>query len=134
MLTAFRQRRDIVGEPFSQSLDQLLQRAAVQWHGVKLDEPDWRGCSHAIAFTIKSLHARLLVHAMFNAYWEPLTFELPPAPAGDAHGWRRCIDTSLASPDDIWEWERAPAVAAMSYVVQPRSVVLLARGLHPAQR
>ncbi|HXI27112.1 MAG TPA: glycogen debranching protein GlgX [Vicinamibacterales bacterium] len=134
MLTAFRQRRDLVGETDSQSLDQLLQRAAVQWHGVTLDEPDWRDCSHALAFTIRSLHARLLVHAMFNAYWEPLTFELPPAPADDAQGWRRSIDTSLASPDDIWEWERAPAVAAISYVVQPRSVVLLARGLQPAQR
>ena len=25
---------------------------------------------------------RFLLHGMFNAYWEPLTFELPPVPAG----------------------------------------------------
>ena len=35
-----------------------------------------------------------LLHGIFNAYWEPLAFELPPAPTGTS--WRRCIDTALA--------------------------------------
>ena len=38
---------------------------------------------------------------MINAYWEALAFELPPTEEGA--GWRRWIDTSLASPDDICE-------------------------------
>jgi glycogen operon protein len=67
-----------------------------------------------------------MLHGMFNAYWEPLAFELPPVPAGSEQQWRRCIDTALASPQDINRWEEAGTVTTSSYVVQPRSVVLLA--------
>ena len=60
---------------------------------------------------------------MLNAYWEPLRFQLPPA---KGHGaWRRWIDTSLHSPEDIVAWDRAPAVTDDSYLVQPRSVAFL---------
>ena len=45
-----------------------------------LDRPDWSDHSHSLAFTLRSSAARFLLHGMFNAYWEPLTFELPPAP------------------------------------------------------
>jgi len=37
-----------------------------------------------------------------NAYWEPLSFELPPLDGG-AHPWRRRIDTFFDSPHDIVE-------------------------------
>jgi hypothetical protein len=39
---------------------------------------------------------------------------------------RRCIDTALASPEDISPWQNAPVVAQVMYLVQPRSMVLLA--------
>jgi hypothetical protein len=61
-----------------------------------------------------------------------LTFELPPVPAESQQRWRRCIDTALASPDDIFTWKDAPLVAQATYVVQPRSVVLLAAALQVA--
>ena len=76
--------------------------------------------------------ARYLLHSMFNAYWEPLTFELPPVPAESQQHWRRCIDTALASPDDIYPWDKGPLVEQATYVVQPRSVVLLALALDAA--
>jgi glycogen operon protein len=69
---------------------------------------------------------------MLNAYWEPLTFELPPVPEKSEQRWRRCIDTALASPDDIFAWENAPSVAQAAYVVQPRSFVLLSLALQVA--
>jgi isoamylase len=68
-------------------------------------------------------------HVIFNAYWEPLTFELPPVAAERGQVWRRCIDTALASPDDIRTLDTAPAVGEATYVVQPRSVVALALAL-----
>ena len=34
--------------------------------------------------------------------------------------WRRCIDTALASPDDINPWNAAPAVDKTTYLSQPR--------------
>ena len=63
---------------------------------------------------------------------EPLTFELPAVPEGCAQGWRRCIDTAKASPDDIARWEEAPPVSPAKYPVQARSVVLLAMALECA--
>jgi isoamylase len=130
-LNAFRQRRDLMAERIPLSLNQLLARAGIEWHGVALNRPDWSGHSHSLAFTVRSLGARFLLHGMFNAYWEPLTFELPPLPEG-RQPWRRCIDTALPSPEDIRPWEVAPIVAQASYVVQPRSGVLLASGVEKA--
>ena len=41
----------------------------------------------------------------------------------------RCLDTALDSPHDVCRWEEAPSVAATSYVVEPRSIALLALAL-----
>jgi len=123
MLTRFRQQRDVVLEQFNLTgltLNQLLAEAQIKWHGVKLDAPDWGDDSHSIAFTLRSMLEHFTMHAMLNAYWQPLTFELPLA-----YKWRRWIDTSLASPDDVTAWTEAPLVAQPQYKVEPRSVVFL---------
>jgi glycogen operon protein len=119
----------VVAEGGKLSLNQLLRRAQVEWHGVRLNRPDWSEHSHSLAFTVRSLRGRFLLHGMLNAYWEPLTFELPPVPADGERAWRRCIDTALASPDDIRPWEKAPFVTQATYLAQPRSLVLLALAL-----
>jgi isoamylase len=125
-LNEFRQRRDVVAEEARLSLNQLLERAKVEWHGVALNQPDWSEHSHSLAFTLRSLRGRFLLHGMLNAYWEKLIFELPPVPAESQQHWRRCVDTALTSPDDIYPRNQAPLVAQATYVVQPRSLVLLA--------
>jgi hypothetical protein len=58
-----------------------------------------------------------------------LEFELPPN-GGNGASWRRCIDTSCASPDDIQLLSDAPEFSAAAYTAQPRSVVVLARRSH----
>jgi glycogen operon protein len=128
-LNAFRPRRDVVLAGGKLSLNQLLQRARIEWHGVALNRPDWSEHSHSLALTMRSLRARFLLHGMVNAYWKPLTFELPPVPAESRQRWRRCIDTALASPDDIYSWEEAPFVAQAAHVVEPHSLVLFALAL-----
>ena len=128
-LNALRQRRDVVAEEDRLSLNDLLRRARIDWHGVALNHPDWSVDSHALAFTLQILHRRYLLHGMLNAYWEPLMFELPPVPAESPQRWRRCIDTALVSPDDINSWEQAPSIEQATYVAQARSVVLLALAL-----
>ena len=125
-LTAFRQRRDVVAEETTLTLNQFLSRARIDWHGVALNQPDWSQHSHSLAITLESLRGRFLLHGMLSAYWEPLTFELPPVPAGNQYRWRRCIDTARDSPDDISRWDTAPIVTTAVYIVQPRSVVVLA--------
>jgi glycogen operon protein len=133
-LNALRQRRDVVAEEDRLSLNDLLRRARIDWHGVALNHPDWSVDSHALAFTLRSLHHRHLIHGMLNAYWEPLTFELPALPAENRQNWRRCIDTALVSPDDIHSWEKAPLIEQATYEVQARSVVLLALALEAAAK
>jgi len=110
-------------EPYV-SLDQLLSKASRTWHGVKLGQPDWSAESHSLAFTAQFPSGNLFFHAILNAYWEPLEFELPP-PGKDGDAWRRWIDTSLESPQDIVEWQDAPVVSEQSYRAGPRSVIVL---------
>jgi glycogen operon protein len=128
VLNAFRQRRDVVVESSTLTLDEVLRRARLEWHGVTLHQPDWADHSHSLAFTMRSVAGRLELHGMLNAYWEPLTFALPAA-AGGPQDWRRCMDTALPSPEDIHLWDQAPAVPGGTYVVQARSIVVLARAL-----
>jgi glycogen operon protein len=104
------------------SLNQLLRETQYQWHGVRLGAPDWSEGSRAIAFTVPLQRGRVRVHGMINAYWEPLEFELP-APGGVP--WKRWIDTSLPSPEDIVDYSGAPIVPGPQYRVQPRSVAFI---------
>jgi isoamylase len=62
---------------------------AIEWRGVRLNRADWTEHSHSLAFTLRSLHGRFLIHGMLNGYWEPLTFELPPRAAETQERWRR---------------------------------------------
>jgi glycogen operon protein len=130
-LIALRQRRDIVLGEHRLSLNQLLSRARIDWHGVALGQPDWTDSSHSLAFTLRTVGASFDLHIMCNAYWESLAFELPPVEAGTTGQWRRCVDTALAAPDDIVTWTSAPDVTGGKYVVQPRSIALLALARQP---
>jgi glycogen operon protein len=106
------------------TLQELLRERPVQWHGVKLNSPDWSEQSHTLAATSALLWDQLLLHVIVNAYWEPLEFALPPLTAA-YEPWRRCIDTSLAPPEDICSLEDAPIVSPAAYPVHPRSLAIL---------
>ncbi len=105
------------------TLNELLRHQPVQWHGVKLNAPDWGDESHTLAATVPLLGYRLLLHLMINAYWEALEFEIPALEGQES--WRRCVDTYLDPPDDICSWADAQSVQGSTYLVQPRSVVIL---------
>jgi isoamylase len=125
MMVAFRARRDVVIENSRLSLNELLEQARLEWHGVELDRPDWSDDSHSFAFTISSLRGRFTLHAMLNAFWEPLTFKLPSTGRQGNRRWLRWIDTFLPSPEDICDWGEAAVVSQPTYVVERRSLVLL---------
>jgi glycogen operon protein len=104
------------------SLGEILKRANVRWHGVRLGKPDWSDDSHSLAVTIRGRRGRFLFHLIQNAYWEALEFDLPPTGPGGGP-WHRLIDTFLPPPDDIVHWTEAAPVAGPSYLVRPRSFV-----------
>ncbi len=133
LLLAARLRRDAAEED-GVSLNEFLSRAQVQWHGIRLNQPDWGDHSHSLACTFRTIKGRFLVHLMLNSYWETLEFEVPPTEENGAIGWHRWIDTSLDSPEDICEGTVAPALEGTRYMVQPRSVVVLFARLHEKGR
>jgi glycogen operon protein len=116
--------RDTGPERQRMSLAQLLSRGIKSWHGVKLDQPDWSDWSHSLALSVELHEKDLSFYFIFNAFWEQLEFELP-AIANDKASWHRWIDTSLDSPQDIVEWQSAPAHLSRTYQTGPRSVVVL---------
>lgn len=121
LLIKHRLARDSAQQEYAMSLRELMDQRLVTWHGIKLNEPDWSDHSHSIAFTVQALSGQLAMHYIMNAYKEPLTFELPPVKGT----WNRWIDTSLPMPEDIVEWDKAPAVTSSSYTIAPFSVVIL---------
>lgn len=126
LLIARRLLRDIGPERARTSLSQLISGAEKSWHGVRLNQPDWSNQSHSIALSVELRGEGLFVYFAFNAYWEPLSFELPSIEG--AGPWRCWIDTSLESPLDIVPWKEAPSVSNHVYRVGPRSVVVLWAG------
>jgi isoamylase len=129
LLNAHRLLRDVEAERQRVALCDLIQMADITWHGVELERPDWRLSSHSIAFTAQLTRERVSVHALINAYWEALEFELPPVSDRGRGPWRRWIDTFRDSPHDIIDWEHAPLVPGRTYRAEPRSVVVLFAGL-----
>ena len=125
LLNARRLLRDTRHERERLSLTQLIRQANKAWHGVTLDQPDWGDCSHSFAFGVELKRDGLLAHFILNAYWGPLDFDLLKAGVSDPNPWRRWIDTSLDSPNDIAPWEEAPAVPGHVYRAESRSVVVL---------
>ena len=101
-------------------------REDVRWYGV--DGPADLGFhSHSLAYCLRG--AALGdddLYVMINAYWEDLLFTIQEGQAGD---WRRVVDTSLASPDDIHEPYRQAPLVARQNLVKARSIVVLRRPL-----
>jgi glycogen operon protein len=130
LLIARRRLRDLYPEHQKRvTLNQLLGKAKKAWHGVKLGQPDWSPWSHSLAFGAHLPKEKLIFHMIFNAYWEPLEFELPPLGALDGGPWRRWIDTALDSPHDIVEWKEAQSISPQPYRAGPRSVAVLLAGV-----
>jgi isoamylase len=130
-LIALRTNRNLPLDRLDMTLRELLRQQPVEWHGIKLHQPDWRHASHTLAATVRLLGYRFLLHIIINAYWEPLDFELPPL-GGPRGSWRRCVDTFLDSPADICDWASAPRLSGSICRVQPRSTVLLFASSEPS--
>jgi glycogen operon protein len=125
LLAAHRTRRDSEAEHLRLSLNQVLRQRKIHWHGVKLDQPDWSEWSHSLALETAADDQAPRYYAIFNAYHQPLDFELPP-PGPGRSAWRRWIDTALESPEDILDLAEAPEVQAHAYRVAAHSVAVLA--------
>jgi glycogen operon protein len=125
LLIARRSLRDAGPERQRTNLTQWIREGIKGWHGVKLNQPDWSDHSHSVALSAELQNEGLLIHFIFNAYREPLDFELPQAVAGKPTSWRRWIDTFQDAPEDIVPWQEALTYPQYIYRAGPQSVIVL---------
>ena len=105
----------------------------LSWHGTQPWQPDWAPFSRVLAIMWCGRHAKggtvhdQHIYMIMNSHWEEHEARLPELPAGSE--WRLFADTAAAAPADICEpgGER-PLVQPWSYLVRPRSTVILVEG------
>jgi len=116
------------GYPENPTLNQIFARLEIDFHGVRMNQLSWGDDDHSLAVTVRDPEGVLFCHLIFNAYWEPLEFELPALNEAEHQRWYRWLDTNLGAPYDICSWSEALKVPGPAYLAQPRSVVgLMAR-------
>lgn len=109
----------------SPTLNQLFLQLKIEYHGVKLFQPDWSADSHSLAILVGKPQRPYVVYFIFNSYWEPLEFELPRTFQTTPLTWQRLVDTAYAAPDACLDVECAPKIETAHYQAQSRSVVIL---------
>jgi glycogen operon protein len=72
-----------------------------------------------------------MIYVALNMYWDALPFELPKLPFGLA--WHMAVNTSMPSPQDVFEPGQEPLLGDQSHVlVGGRSVTVLVGKSHRA--
>jgi isoamylase len=122
-LIAFTQSHPLFQREYFWTTSPQRNSPTLTWHGVHLAQPDWSDDSHSLAVSLHDATRDEYLHIIFNAYWEPLVFDLPPLPP--ERRWHRLIDTALPSPDDFTPLDRSPALHEHRYRAASRSVVVL---------
>jgi glycogen operon protein len=56
-------------------------------------------------------------------FWDGLPFQVPAPPRGA--NWRMAINTSMPSPEDIYDRDGGPQVDANEIIVGGRSIIVL---------
>jgi isoamylase len=102
----------------------------LSWHGTEAWQPDWSNGSRALAFMLCGGHAKGgsvyddNIYVAMNTYWDALWFHPPQLAPGKK--WHLAINTSMASPEDIWAFGSEPVLGDQgSIMLGQRSVVVL---------
>ena len=107
------------------------QGGGISWHGERENEPDWSEEARWLAFLLDGGQARREdgrsdddIYVLMNASDDWRHFVVP----GRGREWRKVVDTSRPSPEDIFENVLdAPSVGQRQdrFAVEPRSTVVL---------
>jgi glycogen operon protein len=105
----------------------------VSWHGIDPEKPDWSESSKLVICMISGEYGRIEsgrddtdIYMAFNASLFSRTITLPESPSG--HPWRRVIDTSLPSPQEIIDENSSTVLPGNSYRVIRQSVAVFIAG------
>jgi isoamylase len=96
----------------------------ITWHGARLNQPNWGDAgSRVLAFTIAGSECgEPDLHAVLNMSDNPIRVELPRV---IGRRWHLAVDTAENSPADIVTRASQTVLAAPSYRVTARSVVVM---------
>jgi glycogen operon protein len=99
----------------------------LEWHGTRLNAPDWSHASRSLALQVldHDEHGAVVdrIFVIANAFWERLSFELPQTVGWH---WARFVDTSLEpSSDAEGNGGEVDLPFQGSYAIEPRSTVVL---------
>ncbi|MGD0003473.1 MAG: glycogen debranching protein GlgX [Anaerolineaceae bacterium] len=102
----------------------------ISWHGAQAWNADWSSSSRSLAFMLDGKQARggLVedddIYVAMNMHWDSQWFELPGLP--ERKNWYVFANTSVPSPEDIWETGHEPLLDNQNGILLgDRSVVIL---------
>lgn len=125
-LMAFRHAHPVLrGDRFFEHRDYVGSgKPDISFHGTRVGQPDWGG--RCLAFLLSGQHATPRdndLYVAMNMFWDALPFQVPSAPAGKT--WRVAINTSMRSPEDIYDRAGGPQVGSGEIIVGGRSIMVL---------
>jgi glycogen operon protein len=117
-MIAFRKSRRMLGRS-------RFWREDLQWYGAN-GQPDLTHESRSLAWRLRGAQfGEGDLYVMINAQYQPVKVHIQEGAAKD---WRRVVDTSLPSPEDVVEAGKEQPVKSLDYDVGPRSVVVVTGG------
>ena len=125
-LLAFRHAHPVLrGDKFFAHRDMVGSgRPDISFHGTRAWQPDWGG--RCLGILLCGKHADPQdndIYVSINMFWDGLPFQTPPPPEGKS--WRVAINTSMPSPEDIYDGEGGPRVDSGEIIVGGRSIMVL---------
>ena len=90
----------------------------VQWHGIKVNKPDWGDWSHTLGFSINKKNDGSAIWLGFNAYKESMLFDLPTP----ISPWKKYIDTSILKTKNV---SKKPLANQSNVRIESNSLVLM---------
>ena len=90
----------------------------IQWHGIKVNKPDWSDWSHTLGLSINKNNEGSAIWLGFNAYKDPMLFELPTP----ISPWKKYIDTSFLKNKNV---SKKPLTNQSNIRIESNSLVLM---------
>ena len=109
---------DFVYDSFKENIKAKTSDFWIQWHGIKVNKPDWSDWSHTLGFSINKKDEGSAMWLGLNAYKETMLFELPTP----ISPWKKYIDTSLLKNKNV---SRKPLANQSNVLIESNSLVLM---------
>ena len=109
---------DFVYDSFKENIKAKTSDFWIQWHGIKVNKPDWSDWSHTLGFSINKKDEGSAMWLGLNAYKETMLFELPTP----ISPWKKYIDTSLLKNKNV---SGKPLANQSNVRIESNSLVLM---------